>query len=314
MLPDHPFVDLDRLVVRAERLGYYRGMFALIRGSRRIEAGGVCQNRLAVQARHQCEQSGAVDAARQEHAVRNVAALMQIDALFQRAIQPFQRRVLIDVLRAALGDVRHTAAVQHVAVGAGQCLAGQQALDAFEDRLGTGGELQLQQLLARRGPHHARHQSCLQQRLRFRGERQPAGYLGDVQRLDAERVARQRHRALHAFMDCDRVHATQVLRVVGALAQPQMQRRFAVAVGGKADPRHRHAQFAVIVDLAVADQRGGTGEQRLVAGHQIDDRQPVMHQRDPAHHRVAGAIRAAVTQAVDQFRQRSRFGWRRAAR
>ena len=164
------------------------------------------------------------------------------------------------------------------------------------------------------GRTDARHQARLQQRLRFRGERQPAGDLGDIQRLDAERVARQRHRALHALMDGDRVHAAQMLRVVGALAQPQMQRRLAVAVGGEADRRHRRAQFAVIVDLAVADQRGGTGEQRLIAGHQIDDRQPVVHQRDAAHHRVAGAIRAAVTQAVDQFRQRGRFGRRRAAR
>ena len=163
-----------------------------------------------------------------------------------------------------------------------------------------GGELQLQQLLARRRPHRARHQARLQQRLRLGGERQPAGDLGDIQRLDAERVARQRHRALHALVDGDRVHATQMLRVVRALAQPQMQRRFAVAVGGEADRRHRHAQFAVVVDLAVADQRRGAGEQRLIAGHQIDDRQPVVHQRDAAHHRVAGAIRAAVPQAVDQ--------------
>ena len=90
--------------------------------------------------------------------------------------------------------------------------------------------------------------------------------------------------------------------VGGARAEAQVQRGFAVAVGGKADSGHGRAQFAVVVDLAVADQRGGTGEQRLIAGHQINDRQPVVHQRDAAHHRVAGAIRAAMTQAVDQFR------------
>ena len=94
------------------------------------------------------------------------------------------------------------------------------------------------------------------------------------------------------LVDGDRIHAAQLLRVVGAVAQPQMQRRLAVAVGGEADARHRRAQFAVIVDLAVADQRGRAGEQRLVAGHQVDDRQPVVHQRDAADHGVAGAVRA----------------------
>ena len=146
------------------------------------------------------------------------AALMQIDTFLQRAIEPRQRLVFVDVLRTAFGNVRDTAAIEDVPVGAGDRFARQQTLDALEDRFRAGGELQLQQLLARGRTDGARRQAGLQQRLRLGGEGQAVAGLRDVERLDAEWVAGQRHRALDAFVDRDRVHAAQVLRVVGAFA------------------------------------------------------------------------------------------------
>jgi hypothetical protein len=136
----------------------------------------------------------------------------------------------------------------------------------------------------------------------------------DVERLDAERIASQRHGALGAFVDGDGEHAAKLLGVVGAVAQPQIQRRLAVAVGGERHAGHGGAQLPVIVDLAIADQRRRAGEQRLVAGDEVDDRQPVMHQSDAADDGVAGAVRATVVQAVDQLRQGGGIGGRRAAR
>ena len=102
--------------------------------------------------------------------------------------------------------------------------------------------------------------------------------------------------------------------VVRAVAQPQMQRRLAVAVGGEVHARQRLTQFAVIIDLAVGHQRGGAGEERLVAGDQVDDREAVVQQRDPAHHRVAAAVGAAVVQRADQLRQHARVRRRGAGR
>jgi hypothetical protein len=84
----------------------------------------------------------------------------------------------------------------------------------------------------------------------------------------------------------------------------------AKVVGRERDLRRCRAQFAVVVDFAVADQRSRPGEQRLVAGDQIDDRQTVVHQRDPANHGVPRAIRAAMGQRAFQRRQRRRT-WRR---
>ena len=65
------------------------------------------------------------------------------------------------------------------------------------------------------------------------------------------------------------------------------------------------------LDLAVADQRGGAGEQRLVAGDQIDDGKPVVHQRDAADDGVAGTVGTAMRQRIDQPRQRGGVGGRR---
>ena len=113
-------------------------MLALVGRARRVEAGGEGQHRLAVQPRHQREQRRTVDAARQEHAVRHVAALMQIDAFLQRAVQPVQRRVLVDVLRPALGDRGETRRRSRMWPSAQVMrLARQHALDAFEDRVGA---------------------------------------------------------------------------------------------------------------------------------------------------------------------------------
>ena len=78
----------------------------------------------------------------------------------------------------------------------------------------------------------------------------------------------------------------------------------------KFDVRHGDTQLAVIIDLAVADQRRGAGEQRLVAGDQVDDRQAVVHQRDAADDGVAGAVGTAVCQRVDQARQHGGIGRR----
>ena len=74
----------------------------LVGGARHVETGGERQHRLAVQPRHQCENGGAIDAAREKHAVRHVAPLMEMHALFQRGVQTVERRLLVDRTRVPL--------------------------------------------------------------------------------------------------------------------------------------------------------------------------------------------------------------------
>ena len=66
------------------------------------------------------------------------------------------------------------------------------------------------------------------------------------------------------------------------------------------------AQLAVVVDLAVGDQRGRAGEERLVAAGEVDDREPRVHQRDAPDHGVAGAVRPAMRQRARQRREQRR--------
>ena len=70
------------------------------------------------------------------------------------------------------------------------------------------------------------------------------------------------------------------------------------------------AQLAVVVDLAIGDQRGGAGEERLVAGGEVDDGEARVGQRDAARHVVPGAVRAAMRQRAGQ----RVHAWRRRAR
>jgi len=188
------------------------------------------------------------------------------------------------------------------------------AVDAGKDRLHAGGELDLQQLVARGGADGTRHDVGGQQRRAFGREGDACRRLRHIQRLDAERVARQRDGAAGAVVDGERIHAAQRAGEVGGIADKPLQRHLVVAVGGEMHLRHRCAQLAVVVDLAVADEGGGTREQRLVAGHEVDDRQPVVHQRHAPDDGVAGAIRAAMGDAAFQRAERRGVGLRRIGR
>ena len=289
-------------------------MLALVRGARGVEAGGVGADRLAVQPGHDGQHGGAVHPAGQEHAVRHVAALVQIDALLQRAVQAGQGSVLGDGFRPAVGQGEGAGAVQDVAVGDLQGLAGQHALDAGEDGFRPGGELHLQQLLPCGRAQGAADQAGGQQGLRLGREGQAAVDLRDVQRLDAKGVAGQRHAALGALVDGDGEHAAQGGRVAYAVAQPQVQRRLAVAAGGEASAGQGVAQLAVVVDLAVGDQRGRAGIQGLVPASHVDDGQAGMDQRGAAHRGVAAAIGAAVRQGTGERGEHRRVGRRAAGR
>ena len=177
-----------------------------------------------------------------------------------------------------------------------------------------GRELQLEQLVARAGPDAALDQPGGEQRLRLGGEGEPALDLRGVERLDAERVAGEGDRALGPLVDGDGVHAAQRAGIGGAVAQPEMQRRLAVAVGGEADVGQVVAQLAVVVDLAVRDEGGGAGEERLVAAGHVDDGQARVHEGDAADDRVPGAVRAAMGERAGEGGEHGGVGQRRGGR
>ena len=195
MLPDHRLGDLDRS--RAARRAPGRPRRPASRSSAapgaskpavKASTGSLFSRAISV------SNGGAVDAAGQEHAVRHVAALVQVDAFLQRAVEPGQRRVLVDVLR------RRPRAWQLMRRRSRTWPSAQVSVSPGSTRWMPWKMVSAPVVncscssSSRAAGRTARwHQPGLQQRLRLRGEGQARSDLRDVERLDAERVARQRH-------------------------------------------------------------------------------------------------------------------------
>ena len=70
------------------------------------EAGGIGAHRPIVELRHQRQQGRAVDAARQEHAIGHVGALVHLDAAGKRVLQARYRLRLRPAGDAVVGQGR----------------------------------------------------------------------------------------------------------------------------------------------------------------------------------------------------------------
>ena len=240
---------------------------------------------------------GGIDTAREEHAVRHVGALMQPDALLENAIEYGERGLLADRHDRAMRQRLDAPALDDAAFGDDQRLARQDARNAGEDRVAAGGELQLEQFVARLPHQLDRHRVRSEDRLRLRGEDQALRRLGIVKRLDAERIAAENETANTGIMQRDRIHAAQMLGEIETEFAIEMQRQLAIRGGGDFRFRHLGMKLAVIIDLAIRDQRGAARlVERLVAGREIDDRQPRLHHADIARAVMPVAVGAAMAQ------------------
>ena len=149
-----------------------------------------------------------------------------------------------------------------------------------------------------------------QQRLGLRGEAHRPAVVGPVERLDAQRIARQQQRALLGVPQAEGEHAAQLLHHVGAAVGIELQQHLGVgaAAEGVAARGQFLAQLAVIVDLAVeGDGVAAAGAvHRLRAGlAQVDDGEPLMGEpRAPVGGKpqavaVGAARRHAVVDALE---------------
>ena len=231
-----------------------------------------------------------------------------------RAHRISQRRVDRSAGDRLVGGNRPTLRQRGVAMalddrarGGDQRLAGQNAVDAREDGPSSGRELHLQQFGERPRIGVAAREAPGQQGLRLRGEgKTAASQLGVVERLDAEGVARQDQPPGLRIMQRDRPHPTQRRREAGAVAAVEVQRRFAIRPGREGCAGQRRAQIGIIVDLAIGDQGGPARlAQRLIAGLEIDDREPVMRHRNRVLAVAAHAVGAAMREGRAHRRDRA---------
>ena len=149
-----------------------------------------------------------------------------------------------------------------------------------------------------------------QQRLGLGGKAHRPTVVGPVERLDAQRIARQQQRALLGIPQAEGKHAAQLLHHVRAAVVVELQQHLGVgaAAEGVAALGEFLAQLAVIVDLAVeGDGVAATGAvHRLRAGRaQVDDGEPLMGEprapivRQPQAVAVGAARRHAVVDALE---------------
>ena len=137
------------------------------------------------------------------------------------------------------------------------------------------------------------------QRLRFGGKGDSIRNFGDIERLDTEGITRQQHLPRSAIMDRNAIHAAQHLSEARPVTAIQMQGRFAIrSCGGR--QRVIIPQFAIIINLAIRDQGGSTGEERLIAGRKINDRKAGLGECDITGHMMPHAIRPAMRQCARQ--------------
>jgi len=117
-------------------------------------------------------------------------------------------------------------------------------------------------------------------------------------RLDRQAVARHEKGVAVTVVQGKGEHAAKALHAVLAPGFPGVDDDLGVAAGVEdvAQGFELGYQFLEVVDLAVEDDRHRTVlvEQRLLAGGEVDDRQPPMRERDAGLEVVAPFVRAAM--------------------
>ena len=164
-----------------------------------------------------------------------------------------------------------------------------------------------------------RHQTGLDHGLRFRRKDKTLVRFRIIKRLDAERVAGQHQAVAVGVINSDGIHAAQVVGEFHAVSQIEVQRRFAVGLGGRRRFDHHVAEFDVIVDFAVGNQgrfrrRAVPGQEGLIAGLQVDNGQPRMDQTGAARHMHPLPVRPPVDQRLHQAAQGVAVGRRTVGR
>jgi len=269
-------IELPRGVTRAERGGDDLGVRALV-VARIGETDREGAHRPIRHARHRRDHRRAVDAARQERADLDVG-----DHLRGNGVEPGRAEAMDPLgVRGRLG--RRDIARRPIGLDArlagrpdAQQVAGRQHADLAMDRAGPADMAEAEEVEQR--PLVGREGEAGQgrQRLQLRPEGEAPRLVGEEQRLDADRVARQRQPAFRPVPDRDREHAVEPRpdAVAPALVAGEDDLRVTLA-GEGAVGRAFGPERAEIVDFAVEDQAvAPIGRmERLMATLDIDDRQ-----------------------------------------
>ncbi len=230
---------------------------------------------------------------------------MHLDAVQQCPLQFGQGRCFVHGPGRVQGQGGPAAAVDNAALGDDQCLARQNPVNAVEYTTPAGGKLHLQQFVQGPVVQFAGPQPGTDQGRWFGGEGETEIAFDVVDRFDAKGITGQDQLPRGRIVDGNGIHATQLFGEIDAVAAVKMQGRLAIGPGL---PGHRIsffvqglAQFHIIIDLGIGDQRGPVGSlDRLVAGFQVDNGQTGMGQANALAQVLPHAIGAAMLQGALQ--------------
>jgi hypothetical protein len=255
--------------------------------ARIVEGDRARVDRIVRNAGHRGDDRAGVDAAGQEGPQRHLGDQAQLHRLFE-AMAQFRARVL-----GADGVVEREA---HVPVGQGrrhrlaaapqQRMRGGQLQRLLEHRAWLGDVTEREVLLDGERVERAVEPAVGQHRLQLRAESHPAVVEQCVvHRLDAHPVARQEEALLVLVPESEGEHAAQLVDAAFAPGLPGVHDALGVALRVEhiaQGLQFRH-QRLVVVDLAVEDDgdRPVRVEQRLLAGGDVDDRQPTVAHAEP---------------------------------
>ena len=262
-----------------------------------------------------------IDAARQEHADRNIGDQVRADAVLHGVADPILQR-LFGASRGGSRvdgrDVAEASVAREAGGRAPQPRARRQTLHADHPR----------ERRRHRAPREVRHHAgrvdtatdepCRRERADFRGERQRIAGRGDVQRLDAEAIAGEQQLAFAIVPPRQGEHAAHVRQRIRTVADEQPQQHLGVAAGREplAAAFERMAKRAVVVDLSVEHDvvTAVGGAHWLCAGWaRIDDREAPMNEHDPSIYRTPDAFAVRTSVRERQAQRGRRIAFNRAA-
>ncbi len=230
-------------------------------------------------ARGERRQPGRVDAAGEQHPDRDVGDQVGADRVAQRLAQ-LPREAVDRAAPGFGGGDRARARVAlpaHLSAAPGEQRARGQLARLGEDRQRRRDRVEGEIGGDGPGVDLAREAGLLQHRLQLGGEGERPVRDAVVEGLDPEAVAGEQQAPLPGVPERDREHAPQPLEEAVAVLLVEMDEDLGVAVGGEPvpEPLQLLAQLAVVVDLAVLDDRDRpvlVGD-RLVAVLEVDDRE-----------------------------------------
>ena len=170
---------------------------------------------------------------------------------------------------------------------------GRELADVAEDRVRRRDRVEGEERLER-----VEVDLAARERTELRRERELAGVVAVVERLDPVAVAREHEPARPGVPDRDGEHAAQAARELRPVLLVEVHEHLRVGMGAERVPLALELapQLGVVVDLAVLDDDAGAVlvRDRLVAAGEVDDREPPGGEGDGAVGVLAGAVRASV--------------------